>query len=141
MKNNWCKHHRSWRDNETCLKGHNYKKLYRIPTRPLLRTIPCNSNNETSVVCPDREFPTEAELAEQEKEFRERFDFTQAAIVLIAKKSDAKPTWDEGDKREKGSEGTIICPKCNGTLHYTVSGYNNHIWGKCETEGCLSWMM
>ena len=141
MKDNWCKHHRGWRDNEACSKGHNPQKLFSEPERSLLRTIPCNSKNEAAGACADREFPTEAELVEQEREFEVHFGFTQTAIALIAEKTNAKPSWDEGDKGEKGSKGTIECPKCNGALHYTVSGYNNHIWGKCETEGCLSWMM
>lgn len=38
-------------------------------------------------------------------------------------------------------QGIIECPKCGNKLHYTISSYNGHIWGKCETDKCLVWMM
>jgi hypothetical protein len=43
-------------------------------------------------------------------------------------------------KPKKPIVDTIKCPKCNGILHFSKSSYNGHIWGKCETEDCLSWM-
>lgn len=40
-----------------------------------------------------------------------------------------------------GGTGQIPCSRCGtGTLHYSVSSFNGHMWGKCSTEGCLSWM-
>lgn len=36
--------------------------------------------------------------------------------------------------------GVIECPKCNGHLHYSISSYNGHIHGQCETKDCLCWM-
>ncbi len=27
-----------------------------------------------------------------------------------------------------------------GTLHYSVAGYNGHLWGQCTTVGCARWM-
>ena len=44
----------------------------------------------------------------------------------------------EGQKR--GVTGTIPCPKCGAELQYSISDYNGHIWGRCETPGCLNWM-
>lgn len=43
-------------------------------------------------------------------------------------------------KATKESKGKIECPKCKRNLLFTVSDYNGHIWGKCETDGCLPWM-
>lgn len=45
-------------------------------------------------------------------------------------------------KRHKGkSFGEVIeCPVCKGRLHLSISSYNNHVHGRCETEGCVSWM-
>jgi len=40
----------------------------------------------------------------------------------------------------KDNRGKIVCPKCGGELHYTRAKVNGHVWGKCKTEGCLSWM-
>ena len=42
------------------------------------------------------------------------------------------------DKEE--NQGTIECPKCKGDLRYFRSSSNGHVWGKCKTENCLSWM-
>uniref|UniRef100_A0A6M3LAC6 Uncharacterized protein n=1 Tax=viral metagenome TaxID=1070528 RepID=A0A6M3LAC6_9ZZZZ len=38
------------------------------------------------------------------------------------------------------ANGFIECPKCEGRLFYTVAAINGHVWGKCETDDCLSWM-
>lgn len=43
-------------------------------------------------------------------------------------------------KKFKHKKGYIKCPKCGKKLYYTKSDYNGHIWGKCETDKCLSWM-
>ena len=37
--------------------------------------------------------------------------------------------------------GFIKCPQCGKRLKWSMSGINGHVWGKCETENCLSWMM
>lgn len=34
----------------------------------------------------------------------------------------------------------VECPVCNGRLHLSQSAYNGHVHGKCETQGCVSWM-
>jgi hypothetical protein len=41
---------------------------------------------------------------------------------------------------QPGSEGVIPCPACAGRLHWTRAESNGHVWGQCETDGCLSWM-
>lgn len=45
-------------------------------------------------------------------------------------------------KRHKGQRAkeVIECPKCKGRLHLSIAATNGHVWGKCETEGCLAWM-
>jgi hypothetical protein len=42
--------------------------------------------------------------------------------------------------KEEGNQGKIICPKCGNDLHWTRASSNKHVWGKCKTENCLSWM-
>lgn len=38
--------------------------------------------------------------------------------------------------------GTIKCPKCAGTLNYLAkTSARGTIWGRCETDGCLVWMV
>ena len=41
--------------------------------------------------------------------------------------------------KEKGNQGQIKCPKCSNDLNWTRAS-NKHVWGKCKTENCLSWM-
>lgn len=48
-----------------------------------------------------------------------------------------------GEWRKKepiGKREVIECPACKGRLHLSQSGYNGHVHGHCETEGCVSWM-
>ena len=47
-------------------------------------------------------------------------------------------TWTKDNRVSK--QGTIECPKCKGVLHLSQAAYNGHVHGKCETEGCVSWM-
>lgn len=47
-------------------------------------------------------------------------------------------TWTETNR--VGKQEVIECPKCKGRLHLSQSSYNGHVHGKCETEGCVSWM-
>lgn len=38
--------------------------------------------------------------------------------------------------------GIVKCPKCSGDLHYLAkTSALGTIWGKCSTEGCLTWMV
>ena len=47
-------------------------------------------------------------------------------------------TWTK--KNRVAKEEVIECPACKGRLHLSQAAYNGHVWGKCETEGCVSWM-
>lgn len=42
-------------------------------------------------------------------------------------------------KGMKESTGEIDCPVCGNKLSY-VRQHNGHVWGKCKTENCLSWI-
>ena len=65
------------------------------------------------------------QMSEDKKEIGTSFKFILKALKLIK------------DKTE--NQGQIECPKCSGDLHYTRSSSNGHVWGKCQTEECLSW--
>lgn len=34
--------------------------------------------------------------------------------------------------------GKLQCPECSKIVNWVMHN-NGHIWGKCETEGCLQW--
>jgi hypothetical protein len=63
---------------------------------------------------------------EEKKEVGSGFKNILEALKLIAK--------------ETGNQGKIKCPKCSNDLHWTRASSNKHVWGKCKTENCLSWM-
>ena len=45
-------------------------------------------------------------------------------------------------KTHKGKDwvGTVECPICKGQLKVSHAALNGHIWAKCETQGCVSWI-
>lgn len=43
-------------------------------------------------------------------------------------------------KVQPGQKGTIVCPACKGELEWRRASGNGHVWAKCKTENCLSWM-
>lgn len=83
-------------------------------------------------VCDKYEEPTEAEIAEYEAEveaYQQRFMLTLPLISQV-KKEHCGEDW----------KGVETCPVCDGNLHMTHAALNGHVWGRCETEGCLAWM-
>lgn len=43
-------------------------------------------------------------------------------------------------KPPRGKQEVIECPACKGRLHLSQASSNGHVWGHCETSGCVSWM-
>jgi hypothetical protein len=51
------------------------------------------------------------------------------------------PIVKEFRKKPWGKQGVFDCPACGtGKLHLSQSSYNGHVWGKCTTPECVSWM-
>lgn len=42
-------------------------------------------------------------------------------------------------RTRSGAQRTMDCPACGKQLTITVSAYNGHTSGCCETKGCLAW--
>lgn len=40
----------------------------------------------------------------------------------------------------KGTVGQIKCPACGGILRWSRAPTNKHVWGKCRTVNCLTWL-
>jgi transcriptional regulator with XRE-family HTH domain len=75
--------------------------------------------------------PTDEEVAADNKR---AFD-TISAMNACRADADAK-----GIRQGSGGMGEIECPVCHGVLRYSVAGYNGHLWGQCQTQGCVQWM-
>ena len=119
---------------EMCKAGVNYRTLVSGPDAGWLARLPCVTTklSHDQVAC-----LSYAELTAEERTAEERIaalarDRLKLALAAV------RPL----RTRYKGQDanGTIPCPICAGNLHWRISAYNGHIWGRCETLDCVSWM-
>jgi hypothetical protein len=78
-------------------------------------------------------FPTRDEAAAEVDETDRAFARVMVAIEVAGR-------WRVKPKPKADRHEVVECPVCKGRLHLTQSSYNGHVWGKCETEKCVSWM-
>ncbi len=61
-----------------------------------------------------------------------------AMNAMVAAHADAKA---KGYQKGHGGVSSIDCPACeDGRPKYSVASVNGHMWARCNTPGCLSWM-
>lgn len=113
--------------NKTCEIGIDYESIKDKSGGPF-KWICCDA--DSCVPCASFEPYTDEEIAERERWLADRLKNMVAAMKEI-KRINGK---------RRGIRGAIDCPKCGGKLHYSISSYNGHTHGKCETQGCVSWM-
>lgn len=133
---NYCQHY--WRGigaDMVCTAGVDLKTLRRVPTG--VRSIkwgPCiegHTLENPQAHCPHWIRRTR-EQGEKRADAIER-SLRQMTVVM--------PVVDEWRKKEPFGKAEVIeCPECKGRLHLSQSSHNGHVHGKCETEGCVSWM-
>lgn len=113
---------------ERCRQGVPYDQARDTTTQPY--GFACLSRG--AAACSLRELPTraeaEAEIAESDARFMDTVTARTAAVADL-----------EARGAVAGS-GTVACPRCGGTLHYSRAAVNGHVWGACETPDCLRWM-
>lgn len=82
--------------------------------------------------CDKYEEPSGDEISAHRKRIEEAMQRHMKTLPLIAKVK----------KEQEGCDwqGIVACPVCNGKLHLSHAAYNSHVWGRCETKNCLSWM-
>ena len=83
--------------------------------------------------CPLYQEPAREEV-QADREDSERALVRTFAAIKVASEWRVKPK-PSADRYE-----VVECPICKGWLHLNQSDYNGHVHGKCETEGCVSWM-
>lgn len=138
MQEGMCKHY-SGVMGDTCDKGIRYDSFTNGMSFGIVNKIPCLKRNHIDG-CASLEFPTPNELGEHEKWVEKRLTGMRNAIVAITEKHKVEAEWESPTGKNKPAKGTIECPICDGILHYSISGFNGHIWGRCETKDCLAWM-
>lgn len=143
---NYCQHYDTSRRSPEgflrigCSKGHDHHKAREaarpfVPDKDGVVLQPCIKGHLLSVpatqVCPDwcrntRE--SGEDLADKFAESERRFNLVMPVVAQWR----AKPP--------RGKQEVIECPACKGKLHLSQAASNGHVWGKCETDGCVSWM-
>jgi len=146
MKPGICKHKTSpWHD-ERCGAGVRYDdvcprpgddrgKGYRYPCTKYdalsnhgKRTVNLHGPQGT---CDRYEEPSAADIADYKREIEEAtLRMMQTLPIIAAVKAGHK---------DEDWQGVEECPQCGGILHLSHAAYNGHVWGRCETVGCLTW--
>ena len=93
---------------------------------------PCFSENANSTQCAPRRFPTEEESKAYSEEVEARLSSLSSLMPILKK--------IKQEHKGKSWQGTAECPRCHGKLFLSHAALNGHVWGKCETNGCLAWM-
>ena len=124
--------------NTICGAGVDYRKAFDGKKPGVFLRMPCvemvDRKGETVMPCPINAWqePTDEQIREHEAEWEQAMGKTKAALKVAAE-------WRVKPKPAKDRQGTVECPVCKGVLHLSQSS-NGHVWGKCETDGCVSWM-
>ena len=125
-----CKHFTGVKD-DRCRAGVCYREQFPPPWGK--GGLGCIEHNDPR--CPKAEWPTHEEALAKA---RESIAFTNRMMAPINSAHAAAKAAGLG--KGHGGTGECPCPNCNGTLRYKVAALNGHLWGKCSTEGCASWM-
>ena len=111
--------------NETCKAG--------VPYLSGL-VLPCfRKATGAEPPCTRREWPSEEYIAAHLSEI----DASEARMRQVAEVVERAAL---AHGRDEDWECDEVCPVCGKKLHLTFAAHNSHFWGRCETEGCLSWI-
>jgi hypothetical protein len=114
---------------DVCLAGVSYDSVRPLPCIPL-------GTVKEPAVCEKKSCWSREEA--EKNEIASEIALQKCLTAVRAASADAKA---KGLKKGKGGKDSLPCPACGtGVLHYSVSGYNGHLWGQCETKDCVSWM-
>ena len=133
----WCIHYRYNRDlkpgdPDTCEAGVDYASWDGIKYLQRPCFLDRGQSRPGAAICPQIRRPTEEEMAAHGEWIERRMDVMRVVMVGIG-------PWREAH-RGKSVVEVVECPACKGRLHLSISAYNGHIHGHCETVGCVSWM-
>lgn len=98
--------------------------------------VPCITLNGRRNDCCDKyQEPTAEQIAADEREIDLAMEKHRQAMVFVAK-------WKTWTKTNRVAKVEVVdCPVCKmGKLSLSQAAYNGHVWGKCSTPDCVSWM-
>jgi hypothetical protein len=112
--------------NEVCEAGIRYKDINDLPC--VRESVEAKAEHQ----CPKCEWPTE--------EYIENYLAIIAEADARMEKATDLCNKIKTEQKGKNWQGIEVCPACGGKLHLSHAGYNGHLWGRCETAGCLAWI-
>lgn len=138
----YCQHYRMQGMPSTCKAGVEYAAVGRLSAanpdnlaKPGCR--PCIRGHllpDPLAICPKW-------LRATREQGVERFNDTEAMMRRMRVVMPVVAKWRTWTKQNPVAKSEVIeCPECKGKLHLSQAGYNGHVWGKCETPGCVEWM-
>ncbi len=113
--------------NKTCKAGISYDSMK--PPLPCLRNV---SHGLAIPECPKREWPSEEQIEKELAESEARSNRFMLLTPLLAK--------IRKDHKGESWRGIEVCPVCKGKIHISITAYNGHTRGQCETKDCLAWI-
>jgi hypothetical protein len=133
---NYCQHYTRGKGADMiCRAGMDLKVIQRVATKPNgIKWGPCiggHTLDDPHSICPHW-------IRRTREQGEKRADGVAKSLRIM---SVVMPVVDEWRKKEPiGKAEVIECPECKGRLHLSQSSYNGHVYGKCETPDCVSWM-
>lgn len=141
-----CKHFNGAFHNEACGAGVRFADVtpeWETRQRGRLLRLPCKQACDFKTAGQVEEFQKRGTCPKYEEPTAEEIEADEAETkALVARMQLTFAVTDKMKREHKGKDwkGVETCPVCGGKLHMTHSAYNGHVWGKCETEDCVSWM-
>lgn len=138
----WCIHYRGITGPHgervtSCEKGIEYSSFRTADFKTNFAQQPCflkdnGQSKPNALPCDHLRRPTAEEIAEHKKWIEKRM------TLLLTVRAGIR-SWRDRYKGKSATE-VVECPACKGRLHLSIAAYNGHVHGKCETEGCASWV-
>jgi hypothetical protein len=119
---------------DTCEAGVDYSRFTgtKFDARPCFLDKYTGESKPDALPCEHLRRPTSEEIALHETWLKGRMERMGRVMEAIY-------PWRVAHKGKSASE-VVECPECKGRLHLSISSYNGHVHGHCETADCVSWM-
>jgi hypothetical protein len=136
---NYCQHYGRGQGTEMiCKAGMDIGKIKCVPTGSRgIKWGPCIEGH--TLTNPHEHCPKWIRRTREMGE--ERADAIEASIKRMTTVMPVVAKWRTWTEKSPVAKQEVIeCPLCRGRLHLSQAAYNGHVWGKCETPECVSWM-